>query len=45
LAYPEAIESSLRLGAEALQMLGVSTSDVDSLLNDVRSGGYAQVAE
>ncbi len=45
LAYPEAIESSLRLGAEALQMLGISTSDVDSLLNGVRSGGYAQVAQ
>jgi glutathione-regulated potassium-efflux system ancillary protein KefC len=45
LAYPEAIESSLRLGAEALQMLGVSTSEVDSLLQGVRSEGYAQVVE
>lgn len=45
LAYPEAIESSLRLGAEALQMLGISTSEVDSLLQGVRSEGYAQVIE
>ncbi|EXJ15781.1 cation:proton antiporter domain-containing protein [Imhoffiella purpurea] len=44
-AYPEAIESSLRLGAEALQMLGVPTGDVDSLLQGVRSQGYVQVAE
>ncbi|EGV17504.1 cation:proton antiporter domain-containing protein [Thiocapsa marina] len=45
LAYPEAIESSLRLGAEALQMLGISTGEVDSLLQGVRSEGYAQVVE
>ncbi|SDW63174.1 cation:proton antiporter domain-containing protein [Thiocapsa roseopersicina] len=45
LAYPEAIESSLRLGAEALQMLGISTNEVDSLLQGVRSAGYAQVVE
>jgi glutathione-regulated potassium-efflux system ancillary protein KefC len=44
-AYPEAIESSLRLGAEALQMLGVSTEDVDSLLQGVRGQNYAQVIE
>lgn len=44
-AYPEAIESSLRLGAEALQMLGVSTEDVDSLLQGVRGQNYAQVVE
>jgi glutathione-regulated potassium-efflux system protein KefB len=44
-AYPEAIESSLRLGAEALQMLGVATGEVDTLLRDVRSEGYAQVAK
>jgi glutathione-regulated potassium-efflux system ancillary protein KefC len=45
LAYPEAIESSLRLGAEALQMLGVGTSDVDALLQGVRKEGYIQVVE
>ncbi|NEX19396.1 portal protein [Thiorhodococcus mannitoliphagus] len=44
-AYPEAIESSLRLGAEALQMLGASTEDVDSLLQGVRSQNYAQVVD
>ncbi|MCK7575932.1 MAG: cation:proton antiporter [Chromatiales bacterium] len=44
-AYPEAIESSLRLGAEALQMLGVSTEDVDSLLQGVRGQNYAQVVD
>ncbi|QIK38639.1 portal protein [Caldichromatium japonicum] len=44
-AYPEAIESSLRLGAEALQMLGVSTDDIDTLLKDVRGQNYAQVVE
>jgi len=43
--YPEAIESSLRLGAEALQMLGVSTDEVDAMLQGVRSQGYVQVAE
>ncbi|MBK1695053.1 portal protein [Chromatium weissei] len=43
--YPEAIESSLRLGAEALEMLGVSTSEVDELLSGVRSQGYAPVVE
>ncbi|MBK1722436.1 cation:proton antiporter domain-containing protein [Thiocystis violacea] len=42
-AYPEAIESSLRLGAEALEMLGVATEDVDSLLQGVRSQNYAPV--
>ncbi|NKN32690.1 cation:proton antiporter [Marichromatium bheemlicum] len=44
-AYPEAIESSLRLGAEALQMLGIPTDDVDELLQGVRSQGYAPMAE
>ncbi len=44
-AYPEAIESSLRLGAEALAMLGISTEEVDSLLRGVRNQNYAQVVE
>ena len=44
-AYPEAIESCLRLGAEALDMLGVSTEDVDLLLKGVRGQNYAQVVE
>ncbi|AFL73721.1 cation:proton antiporter [Thiocystis violascens] len=44
-AYPEAIESSLRLGAEALEMLGVPMDDVDNLLQGVRSQGYAPVVD
>jgi glutathione-regulated potassium-efflux system protein KefB len=44
-AYPEAIESSLRLGAEALEMLGVPMGDVDELLQGVRSQGYAPVVD
>ncbi|MBN2886033.1 MAG: NAD-binding protein, partial [Chromatiaceae bacterium] len=44
-AYPEAIESSLRLGAETLEMLGVPTEDVDTLLQGVRGQGYMQVSE
>jgi len=42
-AYPEAIESSLRLAANALQMLGIPTEDVDSLLSGVRLGNYSLV--
>ncbi len=44
-AYPEAIESSLRLGAEALEMLGVTSGEVNELLHGVRSQGYAPVVE
>lgn len=44
-AYPEAIESSLRLGAETLEMLGVPTEDVDRLLQGVRRQDYMQVSE
>ncbi len=44
-AYPETIESSLRLGAEALEMLGISTEEVDDLLKGVRGQNYAQVIE
>lgn len=44
-AYPEAIESSLRLGAETLEMLGFATEDVDSLIQGVRGQGYMQVTE
>jgi len=42
-AYPEAIESSLRLGGLALQTAGVSGEDVDALLRGVRNEGYAPV--
>jgi glutathione-regulated potassium-efflux system ancillary protein KefC len=39
-AFPEILESSLRLGAEALQILGVGGDDVDRLLEGVRSTRY-----
>lgn len=42
-AYPEAIESSLRLAANALRMLGVPSDNVDLLLSGVRSGHYSLV--
>jgi glutathione-regulated potassium-efflux system protein KefB len=42
-AVPEAIESSLMLGASALSMVGVVTEDVDQLLQDVRMSDYERV--
>jgi glutathione-regulated potassium-efflux system ancillary protein KefC len=39
-AYPEILESSLRLGAEALRLLGVSGDDLDRLVHGVRSTRY-----
>ena len=42
-AYPEAIESSLRLGATALRMLRVSAIDIELLLQDIRDGDYQPV--
>ncbi len=44
-AYPEAIESSLRLGALALRMLRVSTLDIDQMLQDIRDWDYLPVIE
>ena len=44
-AYPEAIESSLRLGAIALRMLHVPTKDVDLILRGVRDWNYQPVIE
>lgn len=44
-AYPEAIESSLRLGATALRMLRISTVDIDQMLQDIRDGDYQPVIE
>lgn len=38
--FPEAIESSLALGANALNMAGVPTENVDLLLQDVRKENY-----
>jgi glutathione-regulated potassium-efflux system ancillary protein KefC len=43
LAYPEAVESSLRLAAEAMQMFGVPVDNVNLLLQSVRSKNYALV--
>lgn len=42
-AFPETIEASLRLGAEALQMIGAPGDSVDQLLQGVREGGYQLV--
>lgn len=44
-AYPEAIEASLRLGATALRMLHVPTTDIDLTLQDIRDGDYQPVIE
>ena len=42
-AYPEAVESSLRLAGNALQMIGFAGGDVDLALRDARTGNYALV--
>ena len=44
-AYPETIESSLRLGATALRMLRISTIDIDQMLQDIRDWDYQPVIE
>jgi CPA2 family monovalent cation:H+ antiporter-2 len=44
-AYPEAIESSLRLGATALRMLRIPTVDIGQMLHDIRDGDYQPVIE
>ncbi|MBK8121763.1 MAG: hypothetical protein IPK39_23480 [Sulfuritalea sp.] len=44
-AYPEAIESSLRLGAIALRMLRIPTVDIDQMLQDIRDWDYQPVIE
>lgn len=44
-AYPETIESSLRLGATALQMLNVSSDKIDQMVQGVRDWGYSPVLE
>lgn len=44
-AYPEAIESSLRLGAIALRMLNIPTVDIDLMLQDIRDWDYQSVIE
>ena len=44
-AFPETIEASLRLGAEALQMVGAPADSVELLLQGVRNRGYELVRE
>jgi glutathione-regulated potassium-efflux system ancillary protein KefC len=44
-AFPETIEASLRLGAEALQMVGAPADSVDLLMQGVRKRGYELVRE
>ncbi|MFC1672908.1 cation:proton antiporter [Pseudomonadota bacterium] len=42
-AYPEAVESSLRLGALTLKMLAVPQDNIESLLSGVRKDNYEMV--
>ncbi len=44
-AFPETIEASLRLGAEALQMVGAPADSVDLLVQGARERGYELVRE
>ncbi|MCU7846299.1 MAG: cation:proton antiporter [Candidatus Thiodiazotropha sp. (ex Monitilora ramsayi)] len=44
-AFPEILESSLRLGAIALQMLDVPRDDVDLLMRGVRNDNYDLVKD
>ncbi len=45
LAYPEALEASLRLGAEVLRSLGLRSQSVDTVLGSAREEDYALVRE
>ncbi len=44
-AFPEAVEASLRLGAEALKMVGAADENVELLMQGVRDRGYQLVRE
>ena len=44
-AFPEAVEASLRLAAEALESLGVAGEDTEMLVRGVRRTDYALVRE
>ena len=44
-AFPETIEASLRLGAEALQMAGAPADNIELLMEGVRNRGYELVRE
>ena len=43
LALPEALEASMRLGAAALEALGITSDDVEDLLRSARREDYALV--
>ena len=43
LALPEALEASLRLGAAALEVLGLTSDDVEDLLRSARKEDYALI--
>ena len=44
-AFPETIEASLRLGAQALQMAGAPADNIELLMEGVRNRGYELVRE
>lgn len=44
-AYPETIESSLRLGAIALEILNVKADEITEVVQDVRDRGYQPVLD
>lgn len=44
-AHPETIESSLRLGVTALQMLSVANEEIDEVVQNLRDRGYKLVLE
>jgi len=43
--FPEVVESSMRLGAQVLELVGVPTANVDLLLTGVRRTNYSLVRE
>jgi len=43
LALPEALEASMRLGAAALEALGIASDDVEGLLRSARKEDYALI--
>lgn len=45
LAFPETIEASLRLGSEALKMVGSPEENVQLLMEGIRSSGYQMVQQ
>ncbi|MCB1675339.1 MAG: cation:proton antiporter [Halioglobus sp.] len=44
-AYPETIEASLSLGATALQILQVSSNEIEGVIQDVRDWKYKPILE